>query len=218
MAESKGEKSFRDLNRLRGYLVQELAEYQKELRKIKNINSDTILISRYILCAVLDEVLYGLASKQSMSWDYPSLVEEFYEEGYADENFFIILDRISQAPNQYLDLLELMYICLSMGYEGKFKNQVLHQAQLQQIVNYTYQLIRDHRGEINKKLSPAIDLSQQKQAVSAKKPESALSVLWIILFVFFAILVLDVLFNYLLQLCSDPLIQQLQQATEMLIR
>lgn len=218
ITELKMGKSIQDTHYLRAYLIQELNDFQSELKKVQHVDTDTVLISRYILCTVLDEIIQDLVAKKKATWEFPTFIEEFYAEGYADENFFIILDRVSQAPHQYVDLLELMYVCLSLGYEGKFRNQPLSQRELQQLINFTYQLIREQRGEVDKRLSPSVSVQAIKQDVGMPGQQKRYSIVRVIFIALGIILLLDILFNYLLQLCSHSLLQELQQATEMLVQ
>lgn len=218
ITELQVQESNQDIDYFYRYLMQELKNFQEEVKKIKCINSDSALIARYILCVTLDEILSKMVVKRNLVWNHPSFIEIFYNEGYADENFFIILDRLCQAPRQYIDLIELMYICLNLGYEGRFKNQPFNQAQLQRVIYVTYQIIRENRGEIDKQLSPSLNLSYSKQAVSFFEKKKKKYFFRSILSILFIIFALDVLFNYLLQICSNPLLTQLQQATEMLVK
>ena len=45
------------------------------------------------------------------------------QEQTPDVQFFVILDKIIDKPEHYLDLLELIYLCLSLGFEGKYKKE-----------------------------------------------------------------------------------------------
>jgi type VI secretion system protein ImpK len=108
-----------------------------EHRAHKNgFSSQKILAARYLLCAFVDE----LQSTQ--------LLEHFQHENWGGERFFVILERSCEEPNQYIDLLELGYLCLSLGYQGRYRqSQDLHG--LGRFIDQLYQVIQQQRGDIN---------------------------------------------------------------------
>ena len=64
------------------------------------------------------------------------------------------MERTIKEPALYIDLMELMYICLSMGYKGQYRTTEHSQYQLEQITNNLYKHIRAYRGSFSKTLSP----------------------------------------------------------------
>ena len=57
-----------------------------------------------------------------------------------------MLDRISQDPARYIDLMELQYLCLAFGFAGKYQVQERGHEQLAEIQQDLYRKIRSHRG------------------------------------------------------------------------
>jgi type VI secretion system protein ImpK len=45
-----------------------------------------------------------------------------HREAWGGEKFFELLDRTSQDPARHIDLLELQYLCLALGFAGKIPN------------------------------------------------------------------------------------------------
>lgn len=93
-----------------------------------------ILAARYLLCSFIDE-------KQDSH-----LLLFFQHESYGGDRFFVILERSCEAPHEYADLLELGYLCLSLGYQGKYReqNQLNH---LGIFIDQLYQVLQSHRGD-----------------------------------------------------------------------
>ncbi len=54
-------------------------------------------------------------------WSTQSLLVTFHREAAGGEKFFQILDRVSGEPQRYRALLELLYVCLALGFEGKYR-------------------------------------------------------------------------------------------------
>jgi type VI secretion system protein ImpK len=88
------------------------------------------------------------------AWAQKTLLSVFHNETKGGEKFFIILDRMRDLPAENIDILELMYIFLSLGYEGKYR--VVHRGRdlLEQLRDELFQIIRRHRGEYERTLSP----------------------------------------------------------------
>ena len=60
-----------------------------------------------------------------------------------------------EDPELHVDLLELGCLCLSLGYEGKYRGK---SKELTQFIDKLYDLIRNERGGFSKQLfvaSPA---------------------------------------------------------------
>jgi type VI secretion system protein ImpK len=51
-------------------------------------------------------------------WSRHSLLVTFHNETWGGEKFFQLLAKLAQNPQQHAHLLELMYYCLALGFEG----------------------------------------------------------------------------------------------------
>lgn len=109
-------------------------------------DEETIFISRYLLSATLDELLI---ENQSFKL-FKQLMPPKKSATTPDQQFFEILDRIIDKPDHYLDLLELIYFCLSLGFQGKYRNE--EHEKLQEITQLLYDTITPHRNKNNKPL------------------------------------------------------------------
>jgi outer membrane protein OmpA-like peptidoglycan-associated protein len=86
------------------------------------------------------------------AWPQNTLLVEFHSDAWGGERFFEILQEARDDPSRYLELLELMYLCLAFGFEGTYK--LVKQHEVEQIRQDLYAQIRRHRGEIDPELSP----------------------------------------------------------------
>jgi len=135
-------------------LVNELKLFE-EGSKEAGIKPEIILATRYLLCTVLDEAVLNTPWGAESAWTQRTLLSVFHNETKGGEKFFIILDRMRNTPAENIDILELMYIFLSLGYEGKYR--VVHRGrdQLEQLRDDLFQIIRRQRGEYERTLSPS---------------------------------------------------------------
>jgi type VI secretion system protein ImpK len=64
-----------------------------------------------------------------------------------------MLERISQDPARYIDLMELQYLALAFGFGGKYQVQERGHEHLLQVEQDLYRKIRNHRGQSESALS-----------------------------------------------------------------
>ena len=77
--------------------------------------------ARYVLCAGLDEAVLSTPWGAQSEWAQHPLLVALHREAWGGEKFFEMLDRISTDPARYLDLMELQYLCLALGFGGKYQ-------------------------------------------------------------------------------------------------
>ena len=65
-----------------------------------------------------------------------------------------MLDRLSKNPVKHLPMLELMYLCLALGFEGKYRVMARGVLDLDGISDALYRQIRQLRGDVPRELSP----------------------------------------------------------------
>lgn len=142
----------RSLANLQKELLQELTTFQESI-KAHGYHSEYIIVCRYILCATIDELISATTWGEDQ-WESYSLLSAFQQDPRHQEKFFSIMERAIKEPDYYIDLMELMYICLSMGYRGRYRQTGQDPAELEQITNALYKHISAYRGSFSKTLSP----------------------------------------------------------------
>jgi type VI secretion system protein ImpK len=118
------------------------------------IPSETVLAARYALCATLDEAVLSTPWGAQSDWASQTLLVTLHRETWGGEKFFEMLERISRDPARHIDLMELQYACLALGFTGKFQVLERGQNQLADIQRDLYRRIRAHRGTTESELSP----------------------------------------------------------------
>jgi len=87
-----------------------------------NIPEEDFLDAKYAVAALVDEtVLYSSWPKRSVWLDNPMAVE-YFNDALAGEMFFDRIERIRTEESR-LDVLEIYYLCMMFGFEGRFKIQ-----------------------------------------------------------------------------------------------
>lgn len=151
--------SLPDLNQR---LVESLMLYEQRAQEHGAQKSEASS-ARYLLCTVLDEAVVttvpgeqdeqGKQSEQG-TWSQMSLLSKLHGETFGGEKFFQLLERLSQDPVRNLPLLELMYLCLALGFEGKYRIIDRGHLELEGIRDGLYRRICQLRGDVPRELSP----------------------------------------------------------------
>lgn len=143
-----------DVGGLHIRLVSEIKAFESSAKQT-GIKPEVVLAARYALCTALDEAVLNTPWGSESAWPQRTLLSVFHNETSGGENFFLILERMKEQPAENLYILELMYIFLSLGFEGKYR--VIHRGRdmIEQLRDDLFTLIRRQRGEYERSLSPS---------------------------------------------------------------
>ncbi len=118
------------------------------------IEHDQMLAARYVLCTVLDEAVLTTSWGSTSNWSTMSLLSHFHKETFGGEKFFQLLEKLGSNPHRHLHMLELMYLCMALGFEGKYRVTLRGADELEGIRDGLYRQIRQLRGDVPLTLSP----------------------------------------------------------------
>src|SRR5690606_21186729 len=138
---------------LRERLVDEVRQFELRAQQA-GIANETILGARYCLCTALDEAAALTPWGGNGVWSAHSLLVTFHNETWGGEKFFQLLARLSQNPSRHIDLLELLYYCLQLGFEGRYRVADDGRNQLATLRQRLLLVLRSARGEYARALSP----------------------------------------------------------------
>jgi len=175
----------------------------------KGVSSEIVLAARYIICAALDEAVLNTPWGAESAWTQRSLLSTFHNETHGGEKFFLLLEKMKERAAQNLDILELMYIFLSLGFEGKFQLNPRGREMVERIRDDLFQTIRNFRGDYERALSPSWQgLGKAKNTLAHYVP------LWVVASILAGILVLSYSgFRYWLYHSTDNVTQQFNDIT-----
>ncbi len=106
-----------------------------------------VMSARYVLCSVIDEAVVTTAWGDRSDWSKSSLLSRFHNETFGGEKCFQLLERLSRDPVKHVAMLELMYLCLSLGFEGKYRVMERGGSQLEAVREGLYRQIMHVRGD-----------------------------------------------------------------------
>jgi len=143
----------RDLSVLRDELTAHIKRFVAHASS-EGVDNSEVFSARYVLCTVADEAVVTTDWGSEGAWADFSLLSSFHNETFGGEKFFQLLERVGRTPVRHLPMLELMYICLSLGFEGKYRVQARGIIELEGIRDNLYRQIRQMRGDVPRELSP----------------------------------------------------------------
>jgi type VI secretion system protein ImpK len=141
-----------DIPSLRQHALEEIGRFEEQARA-SGVPSEVVLAARYALCAGLDEAVLSTPWGHQSEWAQHPLLVVLHREAWGGEKFFEMLDRISQDPSRYIDLMELQYLCLAFGFAGKYQVQERGHERLLGVQQDLYRKIHAHRGPADLDLS-----------------------------------------------------------------
>ena len=144
---------------LRDRTLQQIQTFERSANAA-GASREQIVRARYALCASLDDVAQATPWGGNGVWASRPLVTSFgealrgYEGIQSGVGFFKLLDDVKNSPGTELPLLELMYLCLSLGFQGKFRVSDRPMAELDRVRQDLYTIISHHRPAAETALSP----------------------------------------------------------------
>ena len=197
--------SHSDVLGLHNQVLEEIKTFENNAR-LMGINPDVTYTSRYILCTCIDEAVLNTIWGSSSTWASQSLLSTLHNETSGGETFFVILDKLLRDPNASLDLIELMFICISLGFKGSYAVMDRGHEKLEELRNIVFEHIRRRRGEFPQELSPHWQ-SQSGQRTSLRH----FVPLWVVVAVASALLlVIFAGFTMVLDETADPVYEALE--------
>lgn len=138
---------------LRDTLLRQLASFEQKAKE-SGVAPDNVLVGKYALCTLIDEAVSCTPWGGTAQWAKTSLLVSVFKEGYGGEKFFQLLNKMAEDPQRNIDLLELFYVCIALGFEGRFGVVDNGRDQLEKLRDRLVEIIRKARGEFERDLSP----------------------------------------------------------------
>ena len=138
---------------LRRNVVAEIREFENRSLKL-GIDATTIKLARYALCATIDDVVLNTPWGGDSVWAQQTMVGTFHKETVGGDRFYDLLQKLEKDFNTDIALLEFMYMCLSLGFEGRLRVDPRGSEKHAQIRAGLAKLIRERRGAVESALSP----------------------------------------------------------------
>ncbi len=138
-----------DVGTIRQYAMDEVRRFEQRAQA-GGVPNEFVLAARYALAATVDEAVLSTPWGAQSEWTQHSLLVVLHRETWGGQKFFEMLERASRDPARHIDLLELLYLCMAVGFAGRYHQQ---RGQLADVQRALYQKIREQRGAFDPALS-----------------------------------------------------------------
>lgn len=134
LARRQGQLDAARAGKLNRQLVSEVASFQSICHDARLRYEDTVIAS-YALCTALDEFASDALRSQieesgapteaepaASAWMAHSLAVRFHGDAKGGENVFRLIGRALVEPDKHIDVLELFFVILRLGFEGIYRH------------------------------------------------------------------------------------------------
>lgn len=130
---------------LKEQIAHSIREFERRARA-QNIAAERVMAARYVLCTLIDEAAASTPWGGSGAWARNSLLVAFHNEAWGGEKVFQLMARLAENVGANRDLLELIYACLALGFQGRYRVLEGGPAQLEAVRDRLAQLLATERG------------------------------------------------------------------------
>lgn len=161
-----------DIEELRRVAISSINAYERDLASAR-IAPERARAAHYIVCATVDDVVLSKPWGVSAGWARSGLVSTFHMDVTGGEKVFDLLDHFQQSPGSSKDVLLLIYLCLSLAFEGRMRVSPRGNLELGRVRDGLYKTLLGQYGIFERDLSP------HWKGISARyKPLRTATALW----------------------------------------
>ncbi|WP_114835940.1 type VI secretion system protein TssL, long form [Agrobacterium tumefaciens] len=142
-----------DPDQLRRACVEAITRYERDLASAR-ISPERARAAHYVVCATVDDVVLSKPWGVRAGWARSGLVSTFHNDVTGGDRVFDILDHFHQSPGANKDLLLLIYLCLSLAFEGRTRVSPRGALELSRIRDSLYKTLIGQYGTFERELSP----------------------------------------------------------------
>ena len=145
---------------LRDALADGIRKFESQARA-QGLPNEQVVAGRYILCTLLDESAASTPWGGSGAWSDNSLLVQFHNEASGGVKVFQLMSKLAENLDANRNLLELLYVVLGLGFQGRYRVIDNGEAQLDGVRQRLAQMLG--RGR-----SPERALSPRWQGVAVR--------------------------------------------------
>ncbi|WP_233873495.1 type VI secretion system protein TssL, long form [Paraburkholderia adhaesiva] len=156
------------VNQLHLMLRQEVNAFV-QLCEQADIRHNHMIGARYSLCTALDEAAgrTGWGQRDTgVEWLRKGLATEFHGDREGGDKVYLLIGRLMNEPREHLDLIEVLYRILSLGFMGRYQHEADGARRHEVIRQRLYNEIQSQRGAVPLALSPHAQSDVQPRRMS----------------------------------------------------
>jgi type VI secretion system protein ImpK len=143
--------SIGDPDALRQKITSFLDTFERRSKK-DGYSINDIQQAKFALVAFFDETLIASDWRQKENWLSNPLQLQLYNRFDAGDEFFQNLNELRQRGAEAIHILEIYYMCLTLGFKGRYA--LMEREKLRLFIDETYRDIKRARGKTSLTLSP----------------------------------------------------------------
>lgn len=131
-----------DLTSLRKQLIQSINDIKA---RGAELNYPVAVIDKlcFLYAVVLDEFIIYTQWGEERGWENKTLLSQLFGMRNGGELFFSVAEKAARQPHKLIDLLEIIYLFLNVGFKGQYRNS--GGEQLRAFIYRLEQLISQYR-------------------------------------------------------------------------
>lgn len=168
LADMPNELDLKAIDRLHLLLKQEMRVFQRLCEQAR-IRRDHMIGARYCLATALDESAgqtdWG-KRETGVEWIRKGLATEFHEDRQGGDKVYLLIGRLMTEAQEHLDLLEVIYRLLSLGFMGRYRHEADGARKHDAVRQRLYNEIQTQRGIVPIALSPHVQSDARGRRMS----------------------------------------------------
>ena len=158
------------LRKLIGYF---LDLFEKNCAAI-GMAQDSIGEAKYAIVALMDETVLSVPGACRDYWISRPMQLDYFGDNIAGQEFYEKLQKLLLQPENKKDVLEVYYLCLALGFEGKYK--IANPEERLAIMDDLGRKLRRTRIRVSAELSPH---GRRAETATGKRSTAFLFPLWL---------------------------------------
>lgn len=114
--------NYGDANTLKSRVSELFERFERDARAA-GIDNEKVRSAKFALVAFLDETIISSTWAQKDEWLAEPMQIKLFDTFNAGEEFFDNLHQLRQRSSVNADVLEVYYLCLALGFKGKYQLQ-----------------------------------------------------------------------------------------------
>ena len=98
-----------------------LRNFERRVRDA-GVPNEQVRSAHYALCISIDDVVLNTPWGAASNWAKRPLALTFHQDTSEGGRFFELLARLKQTPAKFMPVIEIMYLCLSLGVMGRYRS------------------------------------------------------------------------------------------------
>ncbi|MBZ9776991.1 type VI secretion system protein TssL, long form [Mesorhizobium sp. CO1-1-8] len=135
------------------HITEAIDRFDRALEKARVAEEDA-RIAKFVLCETADDLIDNLPWPRKDAWAQHSMLSQFFHVEPTGTGFFEALNKILASPEAHYDLLEMMHVCLSLGFEGQYRGLTRDDTNLERVRRDVYETLRYFKPRADEDISP----------------------------------------------------------------